>query len=365
MFRFVLAALLSLVACCSMQAQTYLAYKNVAYDTISGVDERLLSMDVYVPKGGRIELPVVMYVHGGGWQGGDKANVDSLAKAFTDSAWVFVSVNYRLAPACPPCDTTSSTAVRATIEARDVAKAIAFVKARIGRYNGDGRRICLLGDEAGGHLALLVATNSEFLQAHGVASSNVKAVCTVATTLYNVPLSISTSTGSMHSLYLNAFGTDPVEYMRTSPADHLTEARSYAPLLCYSDTAAGGQGALSAFADSCMKAGRSIKTGTMANIDTIRVFFRAAVPLAPLSVHDGDVPPFTVRPNPARDVVTVDGVNAGGRLTLVDVVGREIQTMEHIEGTVRFTVPSGLPSAVYLLRYESGSQVVVQSIMIE
>jgi len=84
MNRSVLAALLSLVACYSMQAQTYLTYKNVAYDTVSGVDERLLSMDVYVPKGDRIELLVVIYVNGGGWQGGDSSNVDSLAKAFTE-----------------------------------------------------------------------------------------------------------------------------------------------------------------------------------------------------------------------------------------------------------------------------------------
>jgi len=67
MCRSVLASLLGHFVCRSAHAQTFLTYKNVAYDTISGVDAAgLLSMDVYAPRGGRIELPVVMYVHGGG-----------------------------------------------------------------------------------------------------------------------------------------------------------------------------------------------------------------------------------------------------------------------------------------------------------
>lgn len=360
----VLASLLGLFICLSTQAQTFLTYKNVAYDTISGVDPGLLSMDVYVPRGGRIELPVVMYVHGGGWQGGDRANVDSLAKAFTDSAWVFVSVNYRLSPACPPCDLTSTSAVRSPIHARDVAKAIAFVKAGIGRYNGDGRRICLLGSEAGGHLVLLVATNGEFLQAAGVNASTIRAVCSMGALVYDVPKTIKWATGDAQSVLLNAFGSDSVEHRRASPIHHLSEAHVYPPMLCY----AGGdamRGALSGFADSCVVHSRLCTTSLRANIDSIRVFFRAAVPLAPLSVDDVDVARCTVRPNPARDVLMIDGMFASGTITLMDLVGRELRSMVCNEGTVQFAVPQGLPSGVYMLRYESELRVMLQPIVIE
>jgi acetyl esterase/lipase len=365
MFRFVLAALTFLLVCLNTQAQTYLTYKNVAYDTISGVDEGLLSMDVYVPKGGRIELPVVMYVHGGGWQGGDKASVDSLAKAFTDSAWVFVSVNYRLAPACPPCDTITSSAVRATVEARDVAKAIAFVKARIGRYNGDGRRICLLGDEAGGHLVLLVSTNGEYLQAVGVDASTVRAVCSTGCPIYDVPQTIRFATGDERSLLLNAFGSDAVEQRRASPIHHLAEGHAYPPMLCYAGESATLRTRCNTFADSCVVHQRTITTSGIPNIDSIRVFFRAAVPLAPLSVQDAETASFVVRPNPVRDVITIDGMVGSGRITLLDMVGRELGAVDHVDGVVQFMLPHGLPSAMYVLRIEHAQRVVVQPVMVE
>lgn len=365
MIRSVLAALLGLLVCLNTQAQTYLTYKNVAYDTISGVDEGLLSMDVYVPKGGRIELPVVMYVHGGGWQGGDRANVDSLAKAFTDSAWVFVSLNYRLAPACPPCDLTSPSAVRAPLQARDVAKAIAAVKARIGRYNGDGRRICLLGDDAGGHLALLVCTNGEFLRSVAVDASTVRAVCSTGAPLYDVSRTIESTAGDERSLFENVFGSDTVEQQRMSPIDHLAEDHRYPPMLCYSGDATPLRARLATFADSCVAHERAIITDVIPNIDTIRVFFRAAVPLAPLSVQEDAMALLTVRPNPAHDVITIDGVVAHSRVSVLDVLGRELGSMENGDGSVQFQLPRGLPSSVVFVRYEHDARVVVQPVVIE
>ena len=42
------------------------------------------------------QVPVVVYVHGGGWRTGDKARVGDKATFFNDLGYVFVSVNYRL-----------------------------------------------------------------------------------------------------------------------------------------------------------------------------------------------------------------------------------------------------------------------------
>src|SRR6476620_5518551 len=55
-------------------------------------------LDVYAPKGAK-NLPVVFWVHGGGWQAGDKAEVQVKPQAFNDKGFVFVSTNYRLLPA--------------------------------------------------------------------------------------------------------------------------------------------------------------------------------------------------------------------------------------------------------------------------
>src|SRR4051812_33535064 len=53
------------------------------------------TLDVYAPKEGR-RHPIVIWIHGGGWQAGDKTDVQVKPQAFVDRGFVFVSTNYRL-----------------------------------------------------------------------------------------------------------------------------------------------------------------------------------------------------------------------------------------------------------------------------
>src|SRR5262245_18340678 len=54
-------------------------------------------LDVYSPPSAK-NLPVVFWIHGGGWQTGDKADVKIKPQLFMDKGFVFVSTNYRLLP---------------------------------------------------------------------------------------------------------------------------------------------------------------------------------------------------------------------------------------------------------------------------
>src|SRR5229473_7297552 len=54
-------------------------------------------LDVYSPPHAK-NLPVVFWIHGGGWQTGDKTSVQLKPKVFVDKGFVFVSTNYRLLP---------------------------------------------------------------------------------------------------------------------------------------------------------------------------------------------------------------------------------------------------------------------------
>jgi len=54
-------------------------------------------LDIHVPKDAK-DLPVVFWIHGGGWQAGDKTGVQAKPQAFVDKGFVFVSTNYRLLP---------------------------------------------------------------------------------------------------------------------------------------------------------------------------------------------------------------------------------------------------------------------------
>ena len=84
---------------------------TVAYERISGVPANSTSLDVWAPakkcrpKGGS---PVVIWIHGGAYQTGDKANrMADKVKLFAGRNYVLVSVNYRLSVAGDPEAATS------------------------------------------------------------------------------------------------------------------------------------------------------------------------------------------------------------------------------------------------------------------
>jgi arylformamidase len=54
-------------------------------------------LDVYAPTQGK-NLPVVVWIHGGGWRRGDKADVHNKPQAFADKGFVLVSISYRFVP---------------------------------------------------------------------------------------------------------------------------------------------------------------------------------------------------------------------------------------------------------------------------
>src|SRR5437588_2766132 len=79
-------------------------------------------LDVYAPKGAK-DLPVVFWIHGGGWQTGDKSEVQEKPRAFTQRGFVFVSTNYRLLP-----KVDMETIIR------DVAKSLGWVHKHIAEH---------------------------------------------------------------------------------------------------------------------------------------------------------------------------------------------------------------------------------------
>lgn len=135
---------ISLVTEVSAQSDTQITHNNVEYGNAS--DEKLL-LDIHVPDG-EGPFPCAIYVHGGGWTGGDKANPDDrpALEMLTKAGFSWYSINYRLAPEhrWPAC-------------LNDVQTAIRWVKANAVKYNGDPSRIVLMGYSAGGQLATFAA----------------------------------------------------------------------------------------------------------------------------------------------------------------------------------------------------------------
>jgi acetyl esterase/lipase len=122
----------------------------------AGVEDEKRTLDVYAPDGAK-DLPVVFWIHGGGWQAGDKSDVKLKPQAFMDKGFVFVSVNYRLLPAVDMGTLT-----------RDVAKSFRWVQDHISEYGGDPKRVLVGGHSAGTQLAAQICTDERYLKEQGV-----------------------------------------------------------------------------------------------------------------------------------------------------------------------------------------------------
>lgn len=118
---------------------------NVAYTTDGGAP---VLLDAYLPTAPvSSATPAAIFVHGGGWAGGDKSEWATEARNFTASTgWPAFSMNYVLNAPNPYWE-----------EYWDVHLAIDWVKANATTYGVDPSRLGLVGDSAGGQLALLAA----------------------------------------------------------------------------------------------------------------------------------------------------------------------------------------------------------------
>lgn len=138
-------------------------------------------LDVYSPKDAK-SLPVVFWIHGGGWQTGDKTSIQVKPQAFAEKGFVFVSTNYRLLP-----DVDMDTIVR------DIAKSIRWVHDHIDEHGGDSKRILVMGHSAGAQLAALVCTDDRYLKAEGLSLGIIVGCVPVDGDTYDVPAMIETA----------------------------------------------------------------------------------------------------------------------------------------------------------------------------
>jgi acetyl esterase/lipase len=184
-------------------------------------------LDVYSPRSAN-NLPVVFWIHGGGWQTGDKSSVQLKPQAFVDHGFVFVSTNYRLLPSVD----------MATI-VRDVAKSVRWVHEHAAEHGGDPRRLFVMGHSAGAQLAALICTDDRYLKAEGLSLAVIKGCVPVDGDTFDVPAIIETAETRwrVHGLppakfgHRAKFGNDPAKHRDFSAVTHVARAKGIPPFL--------------------------------------------------------------------------------------------------------------------------------------
>jgi len=106
-------------------------------------------LDIYLPANAKGKIPLVIFIHGGGWLSNDKyADMGYMKKTISEivaSGFALASIDYRF-----------STQAVFPAQMLDCNRAISFLYDNADKYGFDKNRFALMGFSAGGHLASMV-----------------------------------------------------------------------------------------------------------------------------------------------------------------------------------------------------------------
>lgn len=216
-------------------------HRNINYAQSNSPRQML---DVYSPQDAQ-DLPVVVWLHGGGWRIGNKLLVQRKPQAFVDQGYVFVSINYRFVP---------------TVEidgiATDVATAVKWVHDHIAEYGGSPKLIFVAGHSAGAHLSALVCTDESYLKKQGLSLTDIQGCIPVDTATYDTVKLIKWISAERAETYTNAFGKDAASQKKYSPMTYVEKGKQYPPfLLLHVASRPDATAQCNAFAQAVIEAG--------------------------------------------------------------------------------------------------------------
>ncbi len=127
------------------------AFAEVAYATVGEHD---LLLDIYAPDKHEKPWPTVIWVHGGAWRSGSRAQMP--LSRWLDHGFAIASVDYRLSPVA-----------RFPAQVHDIKAAIRFLRSQADKFGLDRERFVIAGGSAGGHLAALAGVSHEVAELEG------------------------------------------------------------------------------------------------------------------------------------------------------------------------------------------------------
>ena len=151
---------------------------GVSKDILYG-DEPLQDLDIYYPKPLvqamktnttiKQEYPMVVFVHGGSWESGNKEEYAFVGQSLAQAGYVTAVINYRKAPEHVYPDYVE-----------DTAQAIAWSYNNAKRFHANPERFAVVGHSAGAFNAVAAIANEDFLKPYGIKPTDISAVIGIA-----------------------------------------------------------------------------------------------------------------------------------------------------------------------------------------
>jgi acetyl esterase/lipase len=186
----------------------------------SSVGSRELHLDLFLPKEGAGPFPAVVYIHGGGWSGGNKNAFQRQAAYMATKGYAGACMEYRL-----------SGEARYPAAVHDSKAAVRWLRANAARYRIDAKRIGAAGGSAGGHLVAFLGTTGEKKEFEGQGgnpgvSTRVRAVAAfnpvLDMTMVRMRDPAASASGALEKFLGASYAERPDLYAEAGPTTHVS-----------------------------------------------------------------------------------------------------------------------------------------------
>ena len=168
-------------------------------------------LNVFSPQKCDTNKNVLIFIHGGNWNSGKRSLYNFFGSRMARKGIVTVIIDYPLSP-------------QATYKEMAFASAasVKWVQENIEAYGGNREKIFVSGHSAGGHLAALIAVDTEFFESFGLASP-IKGVILIDAAGLDMYTYLKQGSFDENHTYLKTFTTDPAVWRKASPFYYLKE----------------------------------------------------------------------------------------------------------------------------------------------
>ena len=193
--------------------------KNIVYNSESSKNTDRQKLNVFSPSGNNNLKPVLIFVHGGAWNSGNKSLYNFFGNRMARKGVVTVIPDY---PKSPKANYQEM--------AMDIAMAVQWVKNNISSLGGDSNRIFISGHSAGGHLAALITIRENYFKNLGMVNP-IKGLILIDAAGLDMYGYLKEENFEEGNTYLKTFTNDPATWKEASPLYFLKD--NMPPMLIY------------------------------------------------------------------------------------------------------------------------------------